>query len=140
MNIAEFKNTLPQYKALLGIDYGSKRMGLAVSDLGRSIATSYKILYRGEWQKDVAELQKIITEKEIGGLVYGLPLQMNGEEGAIAQEVRAFAQKLAQEIDLPYIFWDERLSSSAVERFLIEEANVKKFWTRRLQHIFCKVH
>ena len=95
MNIAEFKTILPKYKALLGVDYGSKRMGLAVSDLGRSIATSYKILYRGEWQKDVAELKKIIAEKEIGGLVYGLPLQMNGEEGEIAKEVRAFAEKLA---------------------------------------------
>lgn len=126
MNIAEFKAVLPAYKALLGVDYGSKRMGLAVSDLGRSIATSYKILYRGEWQKDVAELKKVIAEKEIGGLVYGLPLQMNGEEGAIAQEVRAFAEKLAQEIDLPYIFWDERLSSSAVERFLIEEVDMSR--------------
>lgn len=126
MDIKEFKAILPAYKALLGIDYGSKRMGIAVSDLGRSIATSYKILYRSEWQKDVAELKKIIAEKEIGGFVYGLPLQMNGEEGAIAQEVRAFAQKLAQEIDLPYIFWDERLSSSAVERFLIEEVDMSR--------------
>lgn len=126
MNIKEFKAVLPAYKALLGVDYGSKRMGLAVSDLGCSIATSYKILYRSEWAKDVAELKKIITEKEIGGLVYGLPLQMNGEEGAIAQEVKSFAEKLAQEIDLPYVFWDERLSSSAVERFLIEEVDMSR--------------
>lgn len=126
MNIAEFKTILPKYKALLGVDYGSKRMGLAVSDLGRSIATSHKILYRGEWQKDVAELKKIIAEKEIGGLVYGLPLQMNGEEGEIAKEVRAFAEKLATEIDLPYIFWDERLSSSAVEKFLIKEVDMSR--------------
>ena len=58
MNIAEFKAVLPKYKALLGVDYGSKRMGLAVSDLGRSIATSYKILYRGEWEKMLPSSRK----------------------------------------------------------------------------------
>ncbi len=126
MEMKEFKAILPEYKALLGIDYGAKRMGLAVSDLGRSIATSYKILYRGEWQKDVTELKKVIAEKEIGGLVYGLPLQMNGEEGEIAKEVRTFAEKLATEIELPYIFWDERLSSSAVEKFLIKEVDMSR--------------
>lgn len=126
MEMKEFKAILPEYKALLGIDYGAKRMGLAVSDLGRSIATSYKILYRSEWQKDVTELKKVIAEKEIGGLVYGLPLQMNGEEGEIAKEVRTFAEKLAKEIDLPYIFWDERLSSSAVEKFLIKEVDMSR--------------
>lgn len=126
MEMKEFKAILPEYKALLGIDYGAKRMGLAVSDLGRSIATSYKILYRSEWQKDVTELKKVIAEKEIGGLVYGLPLQMNGEEGEITKEVRTFAEKLAKEIDLPYIFWDERLSSSAVEKFLIKEVDMSR--------------
>lgn len=126
MEMKEFNAILPEYKALLGIDYGAKRIGLAVSDLGRSIATSYKILYRSEWQKDVTELKKVIAEKEIGGLVYGLPLQMNGEEGEIAKEVRTFAEKLAKEIDLPYIFWDERLSSSAVEKFLIKEVDMSR--------------
>lgn len=126
MNIAEFKNALPASKALLGIDYGSKRMGLAVSDLGRFIASSYKILYRGEWEKDVAELKKIIAEKDIGGLIYGLPLQMNGEEGDIAREVKTFAQKISLEIDLPYLFWDERLSSAAVEKFLIKEVDLSR--------------
>ena len=69
---------------------------------------------------------EVIAEKEIGGLVYGLPLQMNGEEGEIAKEVRTFAEKLAKEIDLPYIFWDERLSSSAVEKFLIKEVDMSR--------------
>ncbi len=126
MEIKEFKSILPPYKALLGIDYGSKRMGIAVSDLLRHIASSYKIIQRTTWQRDVAELKKIITEKEIGGIVYGLPLQMNGAEGDIAAEVRAFAAKLAKEIDLPYIFWDERLSSAAVENFLIKEVDLSR--------------
>lgn len=126
MNIQDFKKNLPAYKALLGFDYGAKRIGLAVSDLMRGIATSYKILYRSSWEKDLAEIKKIIAEKEICGFVFGLPLQMNGEEGEIAKEVRAFAEKLTTEISLPVLFWDERLSSSAVERFLIDEIDLSR--------------
>lgn len=126
MDITAFKTQLPPYRALIGFDYGSKRLGIAVSDLMRGIATSYKILQRSDWEKDVAEIKRIVQEKEIGGIVYGLPLQMNGEEGAIAQEVRAFAEKLNQELGLPYLFWDERLSSSAVERFLIDEVDLSR--------------
>ena len=126
MELTEFKKNLPPYKALLGIDYGSKRMGIAVSDLLCGIATAHKIIYRSTWQKDVAELKQIIEQKEIGGIVYGLPLQMNGQEGEIAKEVRNFATKLAAEIPLPYVFWDERLSSAAVENFLIKEVDLSR--------------
>src|SRR5574344_600069 len=98
MDIQEFKSQLKPYRAIIGFDYGSKRLGVAVSDLMRNIATSQKIIYRSEWSKDVAEIKKIIADKEVSAIVYGLPLQMNGEEGAIAQEVRAFAEKLSQEI------------------------------------------
>ena len=126
MLLQELKQILPPYKALMGVDFGTKRMGIAVSDLLCGIASSYKIIYRDSWQKDVAELKRIVTEKEIGGIVYGLPLQMNGEEGETAQAVRAFAAKLAAEIDLPYTFWDERLSSAAMENFLIKEADLSR--------------
>lgn len=126
MDLAQFKSGLKTYQALLGFDYGSKRLGVAVSDLMRSIATSYKIIQRSSWEKDLAEIKKIVAEKEIGGFVFGLPLQMNGEEGEIAAEVRAFANKLSKEIPLPILFWDERLSSSAVERFLINEVDMSR--------------
>lgn len=126
MQLSEFKPLLAPYKGLMGIDYGSKRMGVAVSDLLKNVATSYKIVYRSDWAKDVAELKKIVAEKEICGIVYGLPLQMNGQEGDMAKEVRAFAEKLAAEIDLPYYFWDERLSSAAVENFLIKEVDLSR--------------
>lgn len=125
-NVKEFAAVLPPYKALLGFDYGSKRMGLAVSDLMRGIATSYRIIYRSTDEKDFAEIKKITAEKEICGFVFGLPLQMNGQEGSIAAEVRAFAAKLTAEINLPAVFWDERLSSSAVERFLISEVDLSR--------------
>lgn len=126
MNIAEFKQQLQPYKALIGFDYGSKRLGIAVSDLLCNIASSYKILHRSDFATDLREIKKIIEEKEIGGIVYGLPLQMNGEEGNVAAEVRAFADKLSQQIPLPYIFWDERLSSVAVENFLIKEVDLSR--------------
>ena len=126
MNIKEFKTGLPVRKAVLGIDYGSKRMGLAVSDLSCTIATPYKILYRREISADMAELRKIMAEKEIGAVVRGLPLQMNGEEGEIAAEVRKFAAILEENFKFPVLLWDERLSSSAMENFLIKEADLSR--------------
>lgn len=126
MNINEFKSQLPPRKAILGIDYGSKRMGLAVSDLSRTIATSYKILYRRALKEDLAELKDVIAEKEVGAIVMGLPLQMNGAEGEIAAEVRKFAAVLAENFALPILLWDERLSSSAVENFLIKEVDLSR--------------
>ena len=126
MNIKEFKQTLPAYKAILGIDYGSKRIGLAVSDLLRTIASSYKILYRKDISTDLEELKKIIKEKEIGAIVMGLPLQMDGQEGEIAKEVRKFALLLEEKLNLPILLWDERLSSSAVEKFLIKEVDLSR--------------
>ncbi len=126
MNLSEFKEKLPKYKALIGFDYGSKRLGVAVSDLLLMSATPYKIIQRRNMDADLAEIKKIIQEKEVGGIVYGLPLQMNGEEGQTAQEVRKFAQRLAQEFNLPYYFWDERLSSAAVESVMIKEADLSR--------------
>lgn len=126
MNTKEFKNLLSARKAILGIDYGSKRMGVAVSDLSCTIATSYKIIYRKNIDNDLAELNRIIIEKEIGGIVMGLPLQMNGVEGEIATEVRKFAEVLEEKIGLPILLWDERLSSSAMENFLIKEVDLSR--------------
>lgn len=126
MTLVELKQQLPLKKALLGIDYGSKRLGLAVSDLSLMIASSYQILYRRVDDVDLAALEKVIAEKEIGGIIYGLPLQMDGTEGKTSAEVRAFADKVFQKTRLPYAFWDERLSSAAVENFLIQEVDLSR--------------
>lgn len=126
MDINEFKKQLKPYTAILGFDYGSKRLGVAVSDLLQNIATAHSIIYRDSWNKDIASIKKIIEEKEVKAIIYGLPLQMNGEEGDTAKEVRKFAEKLAKEIPLPYTFWDERLSSSAMENFLINEVDMSR--------------
>lgn len=126
MDLNEFKNSLPKYRAILGFDYGEKRLGVAVSDLMWMVATPYKTIYRKDMKSDMAEIKKIIEEKEVGGIVYGLPLQMNGEEGETAAMVRAFAEKVYQQTKLPFAFWDERLSSSAMERFLINEVDMNR--------------
>ena len=125
-NLAQFKQQLKPYKAIIGFDYGSKRLGIAVSDLLLTVATPYAIWQRSDFAKDLAYIQKVIAEKEVGAIVFGLPLQMNGEEGDIAKEVRSFADKLAEHIDLPMFFWDERLSSSAMENFLIKEVDMSR--------------
>lgn len=126
MEIKEFKDNLPKFGALLGFDFGEKRLGVAVSDVGRMIATSYKIIERKSFEKDIIEIQKIIKEKEICAMVYGLPKQMNGIEGQTAEMVRRFALKVFERTGLPYAFWDERLSSKAVESFLISEVDMSR--------------
>lgn len=126
MTINEFKSVLPKGKALLGFDYGEKRIGLAVSDLLLMTANPLTVLQRTSWEKDFAQIKKIIQEKEVGGLVFGLPLQMNGQSGETASKAQTFADKLALEINLPYLFWDERLSSKAVENFLIKEIDMSR--------------
>lgn len=126
MDIKEFKCRLPQHKAILGFDYGEKRLGTAVSDLLLMSANACKIIRRSSIKNDLEEIKKIISDKEVGALVYGLPLQMDGSEGETAAAVRKFAAKIAAEIDLPYTFWDERLSSRAMENFLIKEVDMSR--------------
>lgn len=135
MSLSDFKKELSPKKAIIGFDYGSKRLGVAVSDLTLTIATSYTIVQRQSKATDFAQIKKIIAEKEIGGMVFGLPLQMNGQEGEIAAETRAFAQALQKETGLPCAFWDERLSSSAVESFLIQEVDLSR--NKRKKNIRC---
>ncbi len=126
MELKELKQILKPYQALLGFDFGEKRLGVAVSDLTRTIATPHKIILRRSFKQDLIEIKKIIIEKEAGAIIYGLPLQMNGIEGGIATKVRSFADKIYIDTGLPYAFWDERLSSSAVESFLIKEVDMSR--------------
>lgn len=125
-DMLSFGTRLKPYGALLGIDFGTKRIGLAVSDVLRLVATSYKILERRDINKDIEALEQVIADKEICAIVYGLPKQMNGIEGETAIAVRKFALDVAEKINLPYVFWDERLSSKAVESFLIKEVDMSR--------------
>lgn len=126
MKLQEFKSQLKPYRAILGFDYGEKRLGVAVSDLMRMVATADKTIFRTSFDEDLKLIKKIVEEREIGGIVYGLPLQMDGTEGEIADAVRKFADKIYDYIPLPFTFWDERLSSRAMENFLIKEVDMSR--------------
>jgi putative Holliday junction resolvase len=105
---------------LLGLDVGTKTIGLALSDVTRSIATPYDTIKRTKFTSDAKALANIAGKMEVGALIIGLPLNLDGSEGPRAQSTRAFARSLAKHVALPIAFWDERLSTAAVERHLIE--------------------
>ena len=105
---------------LMGFDLGTKTIGLALSDPGRRLATPLETLRRGRFADDAARLATIVAKHGVGGLVLGLPLNMDGSAGPRVQATRAFARNLLGVVDLPLAFWDERLSTVAVERAMIE--------------------
>lgn len=113
-------SALPASGKLLGLDLGTKTIGVAVSDGMRYSATPLETIKRTKFTQDAERLLALIAENRIVGLVIGLPLNMDGSEGPRVQSTRAFARNLAQKTGLPMAFWDERLSTSAVERMMIE--------------------
>lgn len=104
---------------LIGVDLGEKTIGLALSDVHRTIASPFETLPRAKFKVDAEKLLAIATKFDVGGLVIGLPRNMDGSEGPSAQSARAFVRNLAPLTDLAIVFWDERLSTAAVERTLI---------------------
>lgn len=110
---------LPASGKLLGLDLGTRTIGVAVSDGLRLTATALETIARTKFTADAARLTELTRENGAVGIVLGLPLNMNGSEGPRAQSTRAFARNLAQKLPLPLVFWDERLSTAAVERMLI---------------------
>ncbi len=123
---AEMMAVLPANARLLGLDVGSKTIGLAVSDGTRKVATPIDTVRRSKFSKDVVVLQEIFTEREAAGLILGLPVSMDGTEGPACQSVRQFAANVDGAIDTHIAFWDERLSTSAIERFLVNEADMSR--------------
>ena len=105
---------------MLGLDLGTKTIGLALSDLRRTIASPLAVIRRTKFQADLVELRQYIGKHRPVALVLGLPVNMDGTEGPRAQATRGFARNIARDLDLPIFFWDERLSTAAVTRTLIE--------------------
>ena len=110
---------LPRRGALIGLDLGSKTIGVATSDPDRRIATAVETVSRKKFAADAAHLLAVASERNAAGFVLGLPVNMDGSEGPRAQSTRAFARNLARLTDLPIALWDERLSTAAAERALI---------------------
>ncbi|MHB1111182.1 MAG: Holliday junction resolvase RuvX [Devosia sp.] len=118
-------SALPASGKLLGLDLGTKTIGVAVSDGMRYSATPLETIKRQKFTQDAERIVQLIAENEAVAVILGLPLNMDGSEGPRAQSTRAFARNLAQKIAIPMAFWDERLSTSAVTRTLIE-ADVRR--------------
>jgi len=118
-SIDEFFNLLPAVGGILGLDPGTKTIGVAVSDRSRTIASARKTLTKGKFSKDADILAALVAAEDLVGVVVGDPVNMDGSVGPRAQSARAFAGNLASRLTVPVTLWDERLSTAAAERALI---------------------
>ena len=118
-NPADLREVAPPGRRLMGLDVGTKTIGLALSDIRRVIATPLETIWRRRFREDAARLIALIDAREVGGLVIGLPLTLAGVDGPRTQSVRQFARNLVTLRDLPVVLWDERLSTAAVTREMI---------------------
>ena len=126
VEIEDLPGRLEPDARLLGLDLGTKTIGMALSDVTRSVATPYRTLRRTKFTGDAEAIAAAIAENGVGALVIGLPINLDGSEGPRAQATRAFARNIAAFIAVPILFWDERLSTAAVERHLIESGASRK--------------
>ena len=126
--LQDIPQSLGRGQRLLGLDVGAKTIGLAISDSRLALASPLETIKRRKFTEDAKALKRLCGEREVGALVVGLPVNMDGSEGPRCQSVRDFARNLVEiaGLDLPIAFWDERLSSAAVERFLVEEADMTR--------------
>lgn len=133
--IADFAAALVPARAIAGLDLGEKTVGVAVSDRLLSVASPLTTIRRTKFTADAAALLKIVTERELAGLILGLPRNMDGSEGPRCQSTRAFARNLERLTDLPITFWDERLSTVAAERALLEADTSRKRRSEVIDHV-----
>src|SRR5437588_182169 len=117
--LLEARSLLAARGALVGLDLGTKTIGVATSDPDRRLATAVETIFRKNFTADAERLLALAAERKAAGFVLGLPVNMDGSEGPRAQSARAFARNLARLTELPIALWDERLSTAAVERALI---------------------
>ncbi|WP_455482554.1 Holliday junction resolvase RuvX [Bartonella sp. B35(2025)] len=120
INIDEVITHLLPKQTIAGLDLGTKTIGIAVSDIGLTFSNPRPVLQRKKFMADAHTLVKIFNDENVGVAVIGLPLNMNGSSGARAQATRAFVSSMAPYTKIPFVFWDERLSTIAVQRYLIE--------------------
>ncbi|MFP3383211.1 MULTISPECIES: Holliday junction resolvase RuvX [Tritonibacter] len=134
-DFSEFAAALPPLSALVGLDFGEKTIGVAVSDRIGAVATPLETIRRKKFTLDSNRLLEIIAGREIGAIVLGLPRNMDGSEGPRCQSTRAFARNLSRVTELPISFWDERLSTVAAERALLEADTSRKRRAEVIDHV-----
>ncbi len=124
--LGDLRAAIGRGQRLLGLDLGAKTIGLAISDAGLVVASPLQTIRRTKFSAGVRALSRVVDERRVGGLVVGLPVNMDGTEGRRCQSVRQFVADLLKDLDLPVAFWDERLSTAAVERILVDEADMSR--------------
>ncbi len=126
ISLEEYAKTEARIGRLAGLDYGTKTIGVSISDTMQTISSGLETIKRTKFKNDAARLLEIIEEHEVKAFVIGLPLNMDGTEGPRVQSTKAFARNLANITPLPLIFWDERMSTQAAERALLEADSSRK--------------
>ncbi len=134
-DIADLAGRLAPNAQLVGLDLGDKTIGVAISDGRRSIATPLETIRRKKFTLDAEKLLALVADRSIGGIVLGLPVNMTGDEGPRAQSTRAFARNLSRVTDIPIVFWDERLTTVAAERALLEADTSRKRRAEVIDHV-----
>ena len=126
LDINEFVKQIPAIGSILCLDLGEKRIGIAISDYDRSISISMKHIDRKKLVKDIQIISNIIDENNITSIIVGRPLNIDGKPGKKSQAIRRLAEEINKTLKLPLLLWDERFSSHAVEKIMINEINVSR--------------
>ena len=126
LDLTDLPAALPRHAPLVGLDLGEKTIGVAVSDGAWTVASPLETIFKSKFTKEAERLFALIDEREIKAVVIGLPVNMDGSEGTRCQSNRAFARNLLRLRDIPIVFWDERMSTMAVNRMLIDEHDVNR--------------
>jgi putative holliday junction resolvase len=126
LDLLDLPAALPPYTPVVGLDPGEKTIGVAVSDVSRTVASPLDTIRRTKFTQDAEALFKLMENRGATGIIIGLPINMDGTEGVRCQSNRALARNLLRLRDIPIAFWDERLSTAAVTRVLIEEHDVNR--------------
>jgi putative Holliday junction resolvase len=134
-DVIEFNAAIPPMRPLIGLDLGTVTIGLAVSDTFLGVASPLETIKRKKFGLDAARLLEVMQKREIGGLVLGLPRNMDGSEGPRCQSTRAFARNLEKLYTGPITYWDERLSTVAAERALLEADTSRKRRAEVIDHV-----
>lgn len=134
-DISAFLNVLPPNRAIAGLDLGDKTIGVAISDLRRMVATPVETIRRAKFTLDAEKLMALLIQRGAQGIILGLPLNMDGSSGPRVQSTQAFARNLEKLTDLPITFWDERLSTVAATRALLEADTSRKRRAELVDHI-----
>lgn len=126
VDIIDLPALLPRHAPLIGLDLGEKTIGVAVSDATRGIASPLETIRRSKFTADITRMFALMETRGAVGIVIGLPINMDGTEGPRCQSSRAFARNVLRFREMPIAFWDERMSSMAINRMLIDEADVSR--------------